>query len=128
LLPNTHHLLGNTHEIGSLAAIDDWEAAANRLLDAGARNLIIKRGREGASMRGHGTAVDVPGFDVAATISVGAGDAFDAGFLCGVDRGLPLEQAMRLGNAVAALVVSGNRGVLDAPTWERAETFLARNG
>lgn len=128
LLPNTHYLLGNGHEIGKLAGADDWESAASRLLDAGVRNLIVKRGRDGASMRGQGTAIDVPGFDVAANVAVGAGDAFNAGFLCAVDRGLPLDQALRLGNAVAALVVSGERGALDAPSWDEVETFLARNG
>jgi sugar/nucleoside kinase (ribokinase family) len=128
LLPNTHYLIGNTHEISRLTGTEDWESAATHLLNAGARNLIIKRGKDGASMRARSTGADVPAFNVAANISVGAGDAFNAGFLCGVQRKLPPEQAIRLGNAVAALVVSGERGVLDAPTWSQVEAFLATDG
>jgi sugar/nucleoside kinase (ribokinase family) len=128
LLPNTHYLLANTHEMNVLAGAGDWETAATRALNAGARNLIIKRGKDGASMRGPGAGCDVPAFDVEANISVGAGDAFNAGFLCGVQRELSPEQAIRFGNAVAALVVSGEKGVLDAPTWRQVETFLATNG
>jgi sugar/nucleoside kinase (ribokinase family) len=123
LLPYTQFLFGNTHELGVLAGVADWEAAAARLLDAGAQQVIVKRSGEGASSRGRQEG-DAPGFAVAARCSVGAGDAFDAGFLCGVRRGLPAAQALRLGNAVAALVVSGERGVLDAPTWSAVETLL----
>jgi sugar/nucleoside kinase (ribokinase family) len=125
LLPHTQFIFGNTHELGVLAGVDDWEAAATSLLDAGARHVIVKRGAEGASLRGQTAVVDAPGFGVAARCSVGAGDGFDAGFLCGVHRGLPAAQALRLANAVAALVVSGERGVLDAPTWSAVEAFLA---
>jgi sugar/nucleoside kinase (ribokinase family) len=124
LLPHTHYLLGNTHEICRLRGVEDWESAAEGVLDAGARCLIIKRGRDGASMRGPGVCADVPGFNVKANISVGAGDAFDAGFLGGVLRELPPERAIRFGNAVAALVISGERGVLDGPTWDAVEAFL----
>jgi len=125
LLPHTQYLLGNTHEVCALTGAEHWETAAEELLDAGARNLIIKRGRDGASLRGLDGGADVPGFDVAANIAVGAGDAFNAGFLCGAQQGQTLQQAIRFGNAVAALVVSGENGVLDAPTREQVETFLA---
>ncbi len=125
LLPHTHYLLANTHEMHVLTGETDWETAAAKALEAGARRLVIKRGTDGASMRGAGGSVDAPDFAVAATISVGAGDAFNAGFLAGVHRGLTAERALRFGNAVAALVVSGGKGALDAPTLDRVEDFLA---
>jgi ribokinase len=128
LLPYTHYLIANTHEINVLAGTDDWETAAAKTLNAGAQNLIVKRGRDGASVRGHITGVDVPGFNVEANISVGAGDAFNAGFLYSVKRGLSVEQAIRYGNAVGALVVSGERGALSAPTLGEIENFLAAHG
>jgi sugar/nucleoside kinase (ribokinase family) len=128
LLPSTHYLFGNTHEMSKLTGTGDWESAATYLLNAGARHLIIKRGKDGASMRGRRTSVDVPAFNVKANISVVAVSLKNAGFLCGVQRELPPEQAIRFGHAVAALVVSGERGVLDAPTWDQVETFLATNG
>ena len=128
LVPQTHYLFGNTHEICQLTETDDWESAATDLLTAGARCVVVKRGGEGASLRSRAAGVDAPAFAVEANISVGAGDAFDAGFLWGVHRGLDAAQALRVGNAVAALVVSGERGVLDAPTWDRVDAFLRPGG
>ncbi len=128
LLPHTHYLLSNTHEICTLTGTEHWEDAAEGLLIAGAQNLIIKRGKDGASLRATDAGADVPGFDVAVNISVGAGDAFNAGFLCGVQQGQTPEQAIRFGNAVAAIVVSGEKGILGAPTWDQVETFLTVQG
>ena len=85
----------------------------------------MKRGEAGASIRGANGDVDVPGFRVGAKASVGAGDAFNAGFLYGVHQDWPPEQAIRFGNAVAALVVAGEQGVLDSPTLAQVEAFLA---
>ena len=53
----------------------------------------------------HMAQVDVPGFEVNANLSVGAGDAFNVGFLYGVQQKWPPQQAIRFGNAVAALVL-----------------------
>ena len=40
------------------------------------------------------------------------------------NRGGRIEQALRFGNAVAALVVSSPRGVLDSPSLAEVEAFL----
>jgi 2-dehydro-3-deoxygluconokinase len=78
-----------------------------------------------------GTFEPAPAVDVVAT--VGAGDAFAAGFLSGVLRGLPLRQTLRLGHlfAAAALTTPADLApppdrdttdrltALDAGAWER---------
>ncbi|MFF4311976.1 sugar kinase [Streptomyces sp. NPDC001507] len=78
-----------------------------------------------------GTFEPAPVVDVVAT--VGAGDAFAAGFLSGVLRGLPLRQTLRLGHlfAAAALTTPADLApppdrdttdrltALDAGAWER---------
>jgi ribokinase len=125
LLPVTDYLLANSHEITRLTGTEDWETAAAQLRDTGALNLVLKRGEAGASLRGANGDADIPGFDVHTNIQVGAGDAFNVGFLYGVQQGWPSEQAIRFGNAVAALVVTGERGVIDSPTVEQVEAFLA---
>jgi sugar/nucleoside kinase (ribokinase family) len=45
-------------------------------------------------------------FNVEAVDATGAGDAFAAGFLCGVTRGFSLQECARLGNAAGALCVT----------------------
>jgi argininosuccinate lyase len=124
LLPDVDYLIGNAHELAVLTGLDDWEQASRHLIEAGAAQVVIKRGSEGASLRGERLRLDVPGFPVAAHISVGAGDSFNAGFLYGLQQGRSFKEALRFGNAVAALVVSGARGVLSAPALGEVEDFL----
>ena len=49
----------------------------------------------------------MPALKVRAVDATGAGDAFDAGFLAGLLRGMPLEKASRLGCAAGACCVAG---------------------
>jgi sugar/nucleoside kinase (ribokinase family) len=124
LAAHLDYLIANTHELAVLTGLEAWEHAAQTVIDAGVKQVVIKRGREGASIRGRQVKIDVPGFGVQANISVGAGDSFNAGFVYGLRQGRPAEQALRFGNAVAALVVSGERGVLGAPALAQVEQFL----
>jgi len=127
LLPALDYLIANRQELGALAGAgaEDGDAAAARLLAAGARRLVIKRGAGGATLRTAEGAVDAPAFPVPAVVSVGAGDTFNAGFLYGVARRWSPERALRFGNALAALVVTSERGILGAPTLHQVEAFLA---
>lgn len=54
-----------------------------------------------------------PGHDVDACSSIGAGDAFSAGFCTALIRGSTVTQSLKLGNACGAFAVS-HRGILDA--------------
>lgn len=125
LLPTVDYLLGNSHEIAALTGATQWSEAANQLLAAGARQVVIKQGAAGAALWSAQERIHVPAFPIAANISVGAGDSFNAGFLYGVKEGWPLAQALRFGNAVAGLVVGSERGILDAPSLAAVERLLA---
>ena len=128
LLPTVDYLIANRHEVTTLTGTGDWEAAATQLLAAGARQLVIKRGGDGASLRSADTTVDVPGFPVPAVVSVGAGDTFNVGFLYGAAQRWSPERALRFGNATAALMVTSERGILGAPTMDQVGAFLAEHG
>lgn len=125
LLPTVDYLLGNSHEIASLTDAADWTEAAQLLLAAGAQRVVIKQGEAGASVWSTTERIHVPAFPVAVNISVGAGDSFNAGFLYGVQQGRSPADALRFGNAVAALVVASERGIFDAPSLAAVETLLA---
>lgn len=127
LLPAIDYLIANSHELTELTGASDWEVAAMELVQAGAQRLVVKRGEDGASIRGGEAQVDTPAFQVKANISVGAGDAFNVGFLHGEQQQWPPERALRFGCALAALVVSSKQGVLESPTLDQVEDFLAAN-
>jgi ribokinase len=125
LLPDVDYLIGNTHELVTIAEEESYAAAARRLVDAGASCVIVKRGQDGAYLSWGDEHVAVPAFPVDARISVGAGDSFNVGFLHAIDCGQSAREAVRFANAVAALVVSSDRGVLGAPTRGDVQAFLA---
>lgn len=126
VLPLVDFLLCNEHELCVLAGTGDVDEAAARVRRAGAGYLVLKRGRAGATLFDASDAAPrhVPGFSTPVHSTVGAGDAFNAGFLCGIRRGWSLERAVRMGHAVAALVVRAPGGILSSPTLAEADAFL----
>lgn len=111
-------------EISALAGIDDPVEAARTL--AGADRLVIARlGAAGAVACSANGVTTVPGFEVAVVDTVGAGDAFDAGFIAARLRGEDVAGAVRSGNAVAGLTVS-RPGARSSPTRSEVEKLLGR--
>jgi sugar/nucleoside kinase (ribokinase family) len=80
---------------------------------------VVTRGAAGACAvdASTGERVDVPGLNVAALDSTGAGDVFGAGFVLGTLAGWPLADRVRFANLCAALSVQHFGGSLSAPSW-----------
>ncbi len=87
---------------------------------------LVKQGVQGAFLQGPEGSFRVPAFPVPVMDTVGAGDAFDAGFLSAFLRGAPLLEAGRFASAVAALVCTGTGPLEKQPDREEVETFLHR--
>ena len=78
----------NANEARLLSGEDDPRAAAEGLLAAGARHVVITLGPDGAILRGGGLKLDVAGVGATPLSAVGAGDAFSGvvlGRLAGTD-------------------------------------------
>lgn len=103
-------------EIGLLSPhLTDVEAA--RSLVGPGRTVIARRAAGGVLAVTETETVIVPAFPVDVVSTVGAGDAFNAGFIAATVAGRPLSDALRWGNAVAALTISGHgRERLDQAT------------
>jgi sugar/nucleoside kinase (ribokinase family) len=100
----TDHALFNEEEVAALADGNSIGDVAS-LLPPGGR-LVVKRGATGALALQGGVATDVPAPAVEVIDTVGAGDAFNAGYLVGMIRGRPVAKALALGVAVASRAVS----------------------
>jgi sugar/nucleoside kinase (ribokinase family) len=101
----------NEEEARALAGESLLVRAADRLLEQGAKSVIIKKGEHGALYRGASDRFITPAFPVDAIRDpTGAGDSFAGGFLgwvarCGrVDGGM-LPQAMACGTTMASLAI-----------------------
>jgi sugar/nucleoside kinase (ribokinase family) len=105
-------LLPNATEALALSGADEAGAAARALAGEGA-TVVVKLGAEGA-LAVHGEELVRLGAPPAPAVvdTVGAGDAFDAGFLRGWLDGRPLAEAVALGCAAGTLSVRdrGERG------------------
>jgi sugar/nucleoside kinase (ribokinase family) len=120
-LPYADYTLMNEEETRMLTGRTEPDEAARVLRDLGANHVIVKSGARGCWADG----VTIPGFDLNAVDTTGAGDCFCGGFVAGLERGLPIEEAARFANAVGALAVQkvgATAGVLD---WDSTARWLA---
>lgn len=100
------------------------EAVAAWCLEAGARLVVMKLGSRGAMATDGSTVWKHPGFAVTVTDTVGAGDAFAAGFYAGWLEGRPMEACLRMGNATGALAVQTVGDIEGLPYREDLLAFL----
>jgi ribokinase len=128
LTPNeteAQRLLGIDSE--GLSAISVQESA-DRLLNLGVRNVILKRGDKGVYMVGKD--VEPAFIDAVAVQAVvdttGAGDAFNGAFaLALAHKGMTPQEAARFACAVAALSVTRAGAQTSMPTISECEAFMA---
>jgi len=99
--------------------------AATAALAGGSRTVVARLGADGALACGpDGAIVRAPGFPAELRNPVGAGDAFNAGFIAACVAGLDLAGALRWGNAVGALKVARDGGARDQPSRTEVEGLL----
>ncbi|PSV33196.1 ribokinase [Photobacterium sp. GB-72] len=102
------------------ASIDD----AKKFSDASGVSLIYRLDKHGAwVIEPMSEAINIPAHNVEVVDTIAAGDSHCGGVLAGLSSGWSLADAARLGNAVAAIVVS-TEGANGAPTILELESFL----
>ncbi|HEX5428644.1 MAG TPA: sugar kinase [Pedococcus sp.] len=109
LEPLTRHtklVVASEDELDLVAGAGTQEAAVGVLLDRGVEQVVVKRGSGGATVWTSDGRVDAPALAVTAVDTIGAGDAFTAGYLSGVADGLPVAERLRRGNVLGAFCVS----------------------
>lgn len=121
-------------ELDFLTGSGDLEGASEDLVRRfGLRLLLVTLGQEGCFYRRGLHSAHVPGFQVRAVDTTGAGDGFLGGFLHQVlRREKPLEEwtsqeletSIRFANAVGALVVTRRGGIPAMPTLAEVQALL----
>ena len=87
--------------------------------------VIVKCGAAGVIAQTGADIARAPGISVDVFDTTGAGDCFNAGFLYGHLRGLPLETSLRCGNICGGLSTTA-RGGAAAPSAAQVEEWLRR--
>jgi len=97
-------LFPGERELVMLEGQEDIEESVERLFARyPLETIVLKRGSRGCTVFRPGDRIDVPAFRVREVDPTGAGDCFDAGFICGLLEGKDPEQSARLAAAVGAL-------------------------
>ncbi|MFJ3705627.1 MULTISPECIES: sugar kinase [Streptomyces] len=114
LLPHVTVLIASDDELPVVSGAfsdspDGEERAVDALLDSGVREVVVKRGGEGAAYRDRqGVRHSVPALRVPVRDTVGAGDAFCAGYLSGLLDGLPPAGRLARANTLGAFAVASD--------------------
>ncbi len=118
-------IIASENELNLIATDANEPAQIKILLRNGAREVIVKRGRNGADHFDRSGKTTCPAHPINEVNSIGAGDAFTAGYLSGVLDGLPVVDRLQRGAFCGALAVSGVGDWEQAPT--RSELQLISN-
>ncbi|WJH36762.1 sugar kinase [Paenibacillus sp. CC-CFT747] len=123
LAEQADYFLPGLDELKLLYGTQDFSEIESRLRKL-TGTCIVKGDRE-THIVGKDRTISVPFFQVDNVVdTVGAGDAFCAGFLSGVLRELPVEEAVRLGNLLGSLVIQFEGDWEGLPTAEQVEAAL----
>lgn len=117
-LPHCHAFLPNADEAMAYTGTADPRAALARLADL-VPLAVVTCGAEGAHAVDNttGETASVPGLDVDARDTTGAGDVFGAAMVHGTLAGRPLADRLRFAGLAAALSVRWIGGAAAAPRW-----------
>lgn len=123
-LPFLDYALPSLEEARLLTGEDAPHDIAGVFLDKGVRVVGLKMGQQGAYLRtADGDEFSVPPFSVEAIDALGAGDAWAAGFLCGLTHGWDLERTARFANAVGACSVQALGATTGIRSFEETLAF-----
>jgi sugar/nucleoside kinase (ribokinase family) len=112
-LPNEEELFGMTGK-------NNIEEALKQAIDYGPKIVVVKLGPHGCRVKTKEEDFTIPGHTVHAISTVGAGDAFNAGFITQHLEGKSLRDSAIFANATAALRVSTNK----QPTYQEVYDFV----
>ena len=116
-------VFGNAkEEIMPMARSESVEAAVQRLCD-GERIVVARQGNKGALVATPKETFHAPAFHTQVVDTLGAGDAFDGGFIAACLAKVDAREAARWGNAVAALKI-GRVGARGLPSLEDLKQML----
>jgi sugar/nucleoside kinase (ribokinase family) len=90
--------------------------------------LVIKMGEKGAIATDGFEFCSSKVFEVPVLDTLGAGDAFAAGFVTAWTRSERIEQALNVANAVAALTITKKGAQEGQPSLEKTASLLSKHG
>lgn len=127
LLPHVDVFLPNDHEAEILSGETDPVRQAEFFRALGAHTVVITCGGNGSILVDDRRRLRAGVFPVEYVDGSGGGDAFDAGYICGLLQGLAPEGCLRLASALGASCVRAVGTTPGVFTRAECDDFLARH-
>jgi ribokinase len=111
-----------------VSEIEGADRAARQLISQGIGSVVITLGERGALLVAgkEDEPLHFPAYPVQVVDTTAAGDAFVAGLAVGLGEGMPLQEAVRLGNAAGALSVTRLGAQPSLPTRGEVDQLLGK--
>lgn len=125
LIKMCHIIMPNDTELGLLFPDRTIDDIAAELLDNGVEILVVKKGKHGAAAFTRSGSFKVDAFhleNIASTM--GAGDAFNAGFISGLLEQVSIEECLRRGAAMGAFATMCYDSYQSLPSRFELDNFL----
>ena len=132
IFPLVDTVLASEWELVACTRTEQIEDGIRRLQELGVDTVVVRRGHLGTVAVEDGSRVESEAAPVTAVDVVGAGDAFNAGFLFGRDQGHSLDHCVAVGNWSASQVVAhpgdweGLPTANDYQAWRNSEKHVDR--
>ncbi|MGM7721399.1 ribokinase [Metabacillus sp. Hm71] len=123
LVLQADYITPNEHEEEQLLSANDLTKEEIRELK---QKCIVTKGAKGVQLYQDGKEL-IPGFQVNAIDSTGAGDCFNGALAVSISKGATLKAACQFANAAAALSVTKLGAQSGLPTLEEVESFLGES-
>ena len=111
-----------------LNSVGSAAKAARKLHRRGIQAVVLTLSARGALIVDKNGTQLIPGFNVKAVDTTGAGDTFNGAFAVALTEGKTLDQAVRFANAAAAISVTRLGAQPSIPTRQTIERFFRSHG
>jgi sugar/nucleoside kinase (ribokinase family) len=125
VLPHTDYFMPSIEEAQALTGLADMGEMARHFIGLGVKCCVFTLGGDGAYYHHAGGSVfKIPAFDIAVKCTCGCGDAFNAGFAVGLNKGLDPETTVRFAQATSALNATGLGSQAGVESFEHTLNFM----
>lgn len=125
VLPHTDYFIPSIEEAQALTGLTDMGDIARHFIDLGVKCCVFTLGGDGAYYHhANGTVFKIPAFEIDVKCTCGCGDAFNAGFAVGLNKGFDPQATVRFAQATSALNATGLGSQAGVESFEHTLNFM----
>jgi sugar/nucleoside kinase (ribokinase family) len=125
VLPHTDYFMPSIEEAQALTGLLDMGEMARHFIGLGVKCCVFTLGGDGAYYHhADGTIFRIPAFEIVVKCTCGCGDAFNAGFAVGLNKGLDPQTTVRFAQATSALNATGLGSQAGVESFEHTLNFM----